>query len=535
MVKIDRKFRYLLSILSGILMVFSFPYTGSLTPLIFIALVPLLLVESFISIQNYRSGKVFIHAFITFFMYNIGTTWWVWNASPEGSVLAFLLNSILMTLVFQMFHFTKKYVGAKEGYISLLFYWIAFEHFHYNWEASWPWLTLGNTFSITPSWVQWYEYSGVLGGSFWVLLINLLIFRIYHNVYFKKELWRIQTPLVWLSGLAFAIPMSFSLITYFTYSETTRPIDVVAIQHNIDPYNDKFNSSVYDQFDKIIELADSLVDENTGLLIAPETSLSVRIEEENFHQTSLYYYVKRGQLQLHNVQLYIGGFTSRYFNKWNSRASRPLYGGPGFVEHYNTSIYFNEQRIPGYIHKSKLVPGVEKLPFSNHFPFLEELSIDLGGGTGTLGVEDKPKIFVDDHLRFAPVICYESVFGEHIAQQCSEGAELICIITNDGWWGDTPGYRQHQSFASLRAIENRRSVARAANTGSSCFVNQRGDILQPTKWWVEAAIKETLNLNNEQTFYSRTGDSLGRVSGFVTVLLILFSFVKWFRKKFSPK
>ena len=535
MVAIDKRLRYLISILSGFLMVISFPFTGSLTPLMFIAMVPLLLLESYISRKKYRSGKVFIHAFITFFIYNVGTTWWVWNASAEGSVMAFILNSLLMTIVFQCFHFTKKYVGNKEGYISLLFYWIAFEYFHFNWESSWPWLALGNTFSITPSWVQWYEFSGVLGGTFWILIVNLLVFRIYDNVYFKKESWNIQTPLIWIATLCFGLPLLFSIYRYYSYTEVERPFEVIAIQHNIDPYNDKFNSSVYSQFDKIVHLADSLADTRTDLLIAPETSLSVRIDENNFHLTSLYNYIKKAQAALDNIPIYIGGFTSRYFNEWNSRASRPLYNGAGFIEHYNTSIYFNESPIPGYIHKSKLVPGVEKIPFSNHFPFLEDLSIDLGGGTGTLGVEDKPKIFVDEKLRFAPVICYESIFGEHLAQQCNEGAELICIITNDGWWGDTPGYRQHQSFASLRAIENRRSLARAANTGSSCFVNQRGDILQPTKWWVETAIKEKLNLNNKLTFYSQNGDSLGRVSSFVSVLLILFSFVKWFRKKFSYK
>ena len=298
MVAIDKRLRYLISILSGFLMVISFPFTGSLTPLMFIAMVPLLLLESYISRKKYRSGKVFIHAFITFFIYNVGTTWWVWNASAEGSVMAFILNSLLMTIVFQCFHFTKKYVGNKEGYISLLFYWIAFEYFHYNWESSWPWLALGNTFSITPSWVQWYEFSGVLGGTFWILIVNLLVFRIYDNVYFKKESWNIQTPLIWIATLCFGLPLLFSIYRYYSYTEVERPFEVIAIQHNIDPYNDKFNSSVYNQFDKIVHLADSLADTRTDLLIAPETSLSVRIEENNFHSTSLYNYIKESQAAL---------------------------------------------------------------------------------------------------------------------------------------------------------------------------------------------------------------------------------------------
>jgi len=157
-------------------MVVSYPYTGGLTPLVFIAWVPLLFVESYIAKNNYRSGKVFIHAYITFIIYNVGTTWWVWNAEPGGAMLAFILNSLLMTITFYAFHLAKKYIGEKEGYLALLFYWIGFEYFHYNWEMSWTWLSLGNTFSIVPSWIQWYSYGGVLGGSFWILLINLLFF-----------------------------------------------------------------------------------------------------------------------------------------------------------------------------------------------------------------------------------------------------------------------------------------------------------------------------------------------------------------------
>ena len=126
-----------------------------MTPLVFVALVPLLLVDSYIIKQRYRSRKVFTHAFVTFLIYNVGATWWVAFADLNGALLAFIANTLLMTTVFYLFHLTKKYVGSKEGYLSLLIYWVGFEYLHYNWEASWTWLTLGNTFSIVPSWVQW--------------------------------------------------------------------------------------------------------------------------------------------------------------------------------------------------------------------------------------------------------------------------------------------------------------------------------------------------------------------------------------------
>ncbi len=530
MINLQKKHRFLLSILSGILLVISFPFTGSLTPLIFVAFVPLLLVESYITTKNYRSRKVFTHAFLTFLIYNVGTTWWVHNADTGGAVLAFIANTLLMTITFYCFHLTKKFIGAKEGYISLLIYWIGFEYLHYNWEASWTWLTLGNTFSILPSWVQWYSFSGVLGGSFWILCINLIIYRVYQNLWFKGESWRIQTPLFIIAGAFLIIPLSTSLITYATYEEAKNPFEVVAIQPNIDPYNVKFSSPPMEQLQKMGDLILTKATKNTDLILAPETAISGSFDEVDFPRLTYFAYLKSLKAQLDEVPICIGASTYRLFPKKHSRSSKLVNGGPEYIEYYNTSIFIDRNNETQFIHKSKLVPGVESIPFSDYLPFLEDIAIENGGTSGTLGSEPYAKIFYSKEVRIAPVVCYESIYGEWVAEQCRSGAQLICIATNDGWWDDTPGYKQHCSFASLRAIENRRSIARSANTGTSCFINQRGDISQATKWWEEDVIKATLNLNSEQTFYTTYGNVMGRSFAFVAVLLILFTFVKRFKK-----
>lgn len=531
MINLSRKHRYLLSILSGILMVISYPYSGSLTPVVFIAWVPLLLVEGYISTKRYKSRKVFTHASLTFLIYNVGTTWWIINADEGGAILAFIANSLLMSITFYLFHLTKKHVGSKEGYLSLLIYWIAFEYLHFNWDASWTWLTLGNNFSIQPEWVQWYSYTGVLGGSLWVLIINLLVYRIYSNVWIKQESWRIQTPLVWMSSVFLLVPLGISLIQYFSYEEEKRPVEIVIVQPNIDPYNMKFDLSTSDtQIEQIIKLAKLKVTKNTDLVLAPETAITEPIFENDVKSSPVYKYLKRQKHKMYNVPLCIGAATIRDFKQKHSRASRPIFGGPGYREFYNTTMLINENDNVSFVHKSKLVPGVEGIPFSETFPFLEDIAIENGGTSGTLGIEDSPRIMWTKKFKFAPVICYESIYGEWVTEQCRLGAELICITTNDGWWKDTPGYKQHMSFASLRAIESRRSVARSANTGTSAFVNQRGDILQATEWWEPAVIKSTLNLNSKMSFYTTYGNVLGRSFAFVSALLLLFTFVNRFKR-----
>lgn len=531
--EITRSKRYLLSVLSGLLMVISFPHTGSLFPLVFVAWIPLLLVEHNVFKQNYRPTKVLLHAYITFFIYNIGATYWIlYSEGGEiGAILAYFLNGFIMALVFFSFHLTKRYIGQKEGYIGILFYWIGFEYFHYVWELSWPWLSIGNTFARVPEIVQWYSYSGVLGGGLWILIVNLIGFKIANNLIYKKETWRIQTPLIYLFTGVILVPVGISLMTYYTYTEGPGDkVEVVITQPNVDPYNEKFSGDLYTQLNKFLTVADSLVTPETQVILAPETAISTQFYEESFEATKIHAYLQSALAHWNGPSLFLGASTSRSFETKNSRASRPYKGGPGFYENYNSSLLLDQYNPPQFVHKTQLVLGVEKLPFSDIFPFLEELSIDNGGTTGTLGVEESPKVLRTKGFTFAPIVCYESVYGGFIAEQCRMGAEVIFIITNDGWWERSAGHLQHKEFARLRAIETRRYVARSANTGISSVINQRGDVVAATNYWERSGLRETVRLNDQPTFYVTYGDVLGRSFAFVFVLMLIYTGVKYLRR-----
>ncbi len=509
-------------------MVFSFPFTGSLTPLVFVSWIPLLLVESYITSQKYRSSKVYIHAFITFFTYNLGSTWWIWNADPAGAVMAIVLNALFMAFVFFLFHRFRKGLPGNQGYLLLLAFWIAFEFVHYHWELSWPWLQFGNVFSITPSFVQWFAYTGVLGGTLWVLTTNILGFFILQKIYLKSENWKSQIKWIFAFSSVLFVPLFLSLYQYSSYQEKINQVEIVVVQPNIDPYNEKFSSDLKPQLDKIFNLADQQVTSKTQFILAPETAISAAFYEQDFRSLPFYSYLLKRKKNWHHAAFLTGASTFRYYDKPYSIASRPMEGGPGFYESYNTSLLLDENNKEFFVHKSKLVLGVEKIPFRSIFPQLEELAINLGGASGSLGTEKAPKIMEANKTRFAPSVCYESIYGEFIARQVNKGAELIFVITNDGWWKDTPGYKQHASFSRLRAIENRRSVARSANTGISSFINQRGDVLQSTGWWVPASIRQKLNKNSELTFYAKYGDYIGKLMGFVSVIaVVVLSFKKF--------
>lgn len=507
----------------------SFPYTGSLFFLSFVAWVPLLLIEQSIEARNLKSQNVFVHAYLTFFLYNLIATWWIYYASAGGVIMAVVANALLMAIAFQLFHFCKKYLGRKEGYVALLALWLGFEYFHYSWELSWPWLNLGNTFSRVPWLVQWYSYSGVLGGTLWILLVNFLAFRLVKNVWLNKEAWSIQRPIVVSILALLIIPSTISLFQYLNYEEKGVQKSVMVLQPNMDPYTEKFNIGMNEHARLMSASAEAAGADSCDLILAPETALPFEFDEERINQFDFYRQLKL-QVDEWKTPWLIGVSTRRFFTKKHSAASRPLKGGPGFYETYNASMMLLPGEPASFIHKSKLVLGVEKVPFIQALPFLEQFALDRGGASGTLGIESTPKTYAKP-FNFAPVICYESVYGEFVGQQIQKGAQLISIITNDGWWRDTPGYRQHFSFARLRAIENRRDVARSANTGTSGFINQRGDVVFSSEYNTLGAYVGSVHLNTETTFYAQRGDVLGRVAAFLAALMLLYAFVRKFKNK----
>ena len=167
---------YLQAVISGLLLAASWPTYG-FPILVFVAFVPLLMAEKTIREQGGKTKlKILIHGYITFVLWNALTTWWLYYASGFGMLFAVLVNALLMSVLFLLYHLAAKKTVAK---ISLLFWvclWISFEKFHLIWDFSWPWLNLGHAFASFPKWIQWYEYTGSFGGSLWVLTVNAWLF-----------------------------------------------------------------------------------------------------------------------------------------------------------------------------------------------------------------------------------------------------------------------------------------------------------------------------------------------------------------------
>ncbi len=210
-----------------------------------------------------------------------------------------------------------------------------------------------------------------------------------------------------------------------------------------------------------------------------------------------------------------GGFHLRTLRRREETpTSRPIDAqGRRFYDSYNTAIELTNGQPMEFYHKSKLVVGVEYMPFASTLKSLiGDATIALGGTTGTLGTQDEREVFslADSNIKVAPIICWEQDYGSYVRDYVQQGANLFAIMTNDGWWGNTLGHVSHFHYARLRAIENRRAIVRAANTGISGFIFVDGQAYEWKNWDETGLASARVTVMNKKPFFTQYGDLIGR-------------------------
>ncbi|AYO58442.1 apolipoprotein N-acyltransferase [Chryseobacterium sp. 6424] len=539
--------RYLiLSLLSAVLLSISWPTYG-IPFFIFFALVPLLMAEHDItrfSAIKHKGWAVFGLSYLTFMVWNIVTTGWLYGSkNPDGShslaavVLPVVFNSLFYALVFQLYHWYKKAQGTYFGLVFFVAVWMCWEKFHLSWELTWPWLNLGNVFADYPKLIQWYDTLGATGGSFWILLVNVYIFytlRIWQAARKRKALVINVSIIV----VAVALPMLISLMKYENFKlQPSGSVNVLMLQPELDPYTEKYSKDSLTILNELLTLAEQHSTGKIDYYLGPETSLPGygSISEAGFEQSVLLNSVK-SFLTRHPGAVFATGISShRYYREDDIKPDAAYQLSDGsFVESYNAAV----QLIPGQktevYHKGKLVPGVEIFPYISVLkPVLGNAMIDLGGTVASLGMDTERKTFDNPYNKgkLAPVICYESIYGEFVTEYVQKGANFLAIMTNDSWWGVTQGHKQLMAYAKLRAIENRREIARSANSGISAHIDARGEVQADTFYGDKTALFAKVNLYEHTTFYTRSGDLLSRLMVFVLGFLVFYTLIKKFQNR----
>ena len=530
----DRWFYY--STATGVLLALGFPpLPGQF--LLFGAFVPLLVVESEISrsYETPRKATVFRYALHAFVLWNILATFWVANTAFVAGIVANLLNALFMCAPFVAYHVSSRYLPNLR-LPAFVGFWLAFEYLHLNWEITWPWLNLGNAFGRVPAWVQWYEITGTFGGALWVLVVNVLLLRTVEKWQLRGA-WDRQRLLV--AAVVVGLPLLGSFARYFTYTERGETTEVVVVQPDYEPHFVKPRVPAAKLLRDAERLAATALTPETDYLLFPESAFG-RVDSAQIGRDAATGPLRRFFEQYPDLNL-VTGISSYHIlgdDEPDTRALRiqERNGRRTRWEAYNAAAQLNGRNESVQLHlKEKLVPGAEFMPYRRVFAFLEPLADKLGGSLAGYGRYEQPTVFRSPAGTVAPVICYESIYGEYNSKYTARGSEAIFILTKDGWWDRTAGHLQHLHYARLRAVEQRRDVVRAVNRGVSAFINQRGDLVQRTRYAEARALRGTVRRNSTTTFYARWGDLIGRLSLFLVAIVVLMSLSRWWQHRVGAR
>ncbi len=491
-------------------------------------LVPLLVAEDIADRHGIR--RFWLMVYLCFVLWNAATTWWVKNATVGGAVFAVLANAFQMAAVWWAYRMFKRRTAGILPYIFLAALWIAWEKWYLQAaEISWPWLVLGNAFAQSTRSIQWYEITGSLGGSLWVWMSNLSIFWLLRSLTGEEMKPLVRKAMPFWTALVIGFPYAASAhIWHYLKEDSEGSVPVVIAQPNFDPYEKFTAMSQAEQTEVLLGLYDEALKGDsswTGLLLAPET-FTGDIFLDDIPSSPTFRSFQAFLDRYPGAGLLFGAST---YDVYRDRRSKPHIlarrFGNGWVVNHNSAILTDTSGRADIFHKSKLVVGTELTPYPKIFVPLDD---KLGGVMGRcVGQEHiacvrhfKP---AGDGSRECVMVgvpvCYESVYGEYCTGYVKMGARMLAVITNDAWWGDTPGYRQHLSYSCLRAIETRRDIARCANTGISAIIDRRGEILSSTGWWERCTLEGQVNLSSRTTFFVRHGDVVGLACMILTLAL----------------
>ncbi|MBI5009842.1 MAG: apolipoprotein N-acyltransferase [Bacteroidia bacterium] len=517
-----------LSVAGGILT--GLAWTGWFTGLVLlVSFVPFFIIENHLFEQRkkYTPNTYFLLLLPGLLIFSIIVMGWMRVASLAGAIMVITGLTFLMAISLWLAFIIKLRAGNSAGIVAIFTLWLTYEFASLNISIISPWMNLGNGLSKDIAFIQWYEYTGTGGGTLWILLSNYLLTHII--IRYTEGKRTASIAIAWI--LIIAVPSAFSLFRYNSIKESNEfSEEIIIVQPNTDPYTEKFVVPFKTQLQKVLTMADDSATRNSKWIITPETTVDDPVNLDDLQNDPYIKMIQEMIRKFPGSSVVAGLVTCRQYDAKDEAPTRSAVkrDATGFYsDHFNSAVRIDTGTNFVYYHKSKLVPGIEMQFFNGPGRLLGRILPYLGGTRWGYGSQTEREVLTH-HItesKVAPIICYESVFGSFVTEYVRKGANALFIITNDGWWKNTEGYKQHLSYASLRTIETRRPVARCGNTGISCFIDIKGKIRNETGWYSEAVIKGTVIPENRTTFYVKYGDYIMRISLFMSILLILYTFI----------
>jgi len=494
----------LLSLLSGILLILSFP-NFDVEFLAWFALVPLLY-----AIEGKRPSRSFYLGCLTGIVSFLGIIYWIvvavhtyGNIPLIPSVLILLLLVAYLSLFIGAFAFLTRLIQVRSGVQTFLFtpfLWVALEYLRSFLLTGFPWANLGYSQYLNLPFIQMADVTGVYGLSFVILLVNATLFSILRQ--WPKKIFPLKEAL-----LAAIILLGFLLYGYVKMGRVDRqmiqnpPLKIGLVQGDIDQsikWDKSFQLETLNIYEK---LSLKVAEDKPDLIIWPETATPFFFQDAKEYQPLVLDVPKKTHAFL-------------------------LFGSPSYkvdrtkVNHYNSAYLASPSgEIVGKYDKIHLVPFGEYVPLQDLLFFIGS----LGEGIGDFKSGKEIYNFSLPQGKFGVLICFEIIFPDLCRKFVKKGANFLVTITNDAWFGRTSAPYQHFSMAVFRAVENRVFVARAANTGITGIVDPKGKIVREGGIFKREAMNGTIHLSKEKTFYTLYGDLFAWACSAFSILLLAYA------------
>lgn len=480
-----------LAVIAGLLFLAAFPPL-SLWPLAFVFLTPLLFaLEGASPRKAFWLAGLFAAVFFTGLLH-----WIVLNPAVERWVRPLLYLGVALIAGYLALYAAAataagNWLSRRTGlplWLALPFCWTLADYLRGLGMLGFPWGSAGYAVTRFLPAIQMAEITGIYGLTCWVLLVNGFVYAVAHQARQRRPARSLAAAAI--AGLAvIAAPIGggqLRLLQIRHRCAAAPTVRMTVVQGNIEQglrWDAEFQEQNWRTYDSLSREAARL---SPRLIIWPETALP--------------FYLR-----------YQGRYLAQMRNLVDQTGAAVLTGVPDLSQDLttNTTEYFNSSflfapraGLVGQYAKAHLVPFGERFPLKEHIPGLR--NVNFGEGEWTPGTDTLPLPL--DTLRFANLICFESIFPELTRAMARRGAGFITVITNDGWFGRSGAARQHADMAVLRAVESRRAVARCANSGISMFILPDGSVRQPTELYQRAVVTGDIPILTGPTCYVRYGD-----------------------------
>jgi apolipoprotein N-acyltransferase len=511
-----------LTVLTAAALTFAFP-PFKLGFLAYWGLVPFLIL-----LENKNTGEAFRWGYLVGLIFSITTLYWIsWTTLP-GAISTIVIHPLYYAF-FAILILPMRRAWPNGYLIAVPFVWTAIEYLKSIGDLGFPWLTLGYTQTYYLSLIQYASYTSVYGVSFWIVSLNVLLFALWRFRENKRRVIGVSVILI----LFLAAPYFYSLFVVPHTEEPKEQIRVGVVQGNVDPYQKWEADFVEQNFQLYERLSREAAKDKPEVLIWPETAATTWLCRQGRNVQRL------RQLAFEIDAPILTGipdcvfFSDKEYRTYNAAAL----------------IYGDDRPIPSYA-KMHLVPFGERIPFEDDIPFFKKWLAKLEMGEGNWSPGSEIKLFEltgpmingqsqSETKHLAAIICFESIFPDEVASFVRKGADLLVVITNDAWFGRpyvpfwlSGGIYQHAQIAIFRAIENRISIARCANTGITMTIDPYGRVKKQAPLFASAVLNDALSLRQETTFFTRHGQVFAHAVSVLALVLVGVAMTepRWRRK-----